>query len=86
MGIQVLMFRISGETKSLLDPGGQWEPVIIANCPAIRGNLVGLDAYETSSSIRQFAEAGLLLTDFLRQPSNLGIRPYDPLTVLEFLR
>jgi len=84
MGVQVLVFRISSEAKPLLDSSGQWKSVVIANCPAICGDLVGFDACGASNSTDRFTGAAPLPTDFLRQPPNLRVRLDDLLTVLQF--
>ena len=58
MSIEVLVFRIPSETYSLLDSGGEWEPFVITNRPAVYRDLVGLDACGTLNSLGGFTEAG----------------------------
>jgi len=86
VSIKVLVFRIPSETQSLLDSAGQWEPLVIANGPAICINLVGFDAYGILNSMGRFTEVGPPLTDFLGQPLNLGVGFYNIFTVQKFLR
>jgi hypothetical protein len=85
MSVEVFVFRITGEAQSLLDSRGKREPLVVADCPAICGNLVGLDAYGTLNSMKRFStEEELLLTYFLRQPLDLGVFFYDLLTFHKF--
>ena len=81
VSIKVLVFRIPSETYCLLDSSGDWEPFVIANCPAICGDLVGLDACEILNPVDRFTEAGPPLTDFLRQPLNLAVLLYNLLAL-----
>jgi hypothetical protein len=69
------MFRIPSETYYLLDSSGEWEPFVIANCPAIRGDLVGLDACGTLNSVGEFTEVGST-THRLPSPT---FEPHGPL-------
>jgi len=75
MSIEVLVFRIPSETYSLLDSGGEWEPFVITDCPAIYGDLVGLDACGTLNSVDRFTEAGSA-THRLPSPT---FEPHGPL-------
>lgn len=58
MSVEVLVFRIPSETYSLLNSGGEWEPFVIANCPAVYRDLVGLDTCGTLDPLDGFTEAG----------------------------
>lgn len=85
MSIKIFVFRITSEAESLLDSRGKREPLVIADRPAICGDLVGLDTYGTLNLRKRFsAEGSLLLTNFLCQPLNLGVLFYDIFTVQKF--
>lgn len=85
MRIKVFVFRIASKAECLLDSRGKREPLLVANCPAIRGNLVGLDAYGTLNSRKRFStEGSLSLTNFLCQPLNLRVFFYNFFTFQQF--
>ena len=72
MSIKIFVFGISSEDYPLLDSRGKREPIVIADCPAVSGDLVGLDAYETFNSKKRFSTEG----EFV--PYQLPLPAFEP--------